>query len=288
MTETSRSRAPGEVALDERDVVVAERLVERRPALVGVVGERHPDRAAERAGLTISRGSPVPAANASSSPRTPARSAAQRGGADLAPVDDRQADARGQPLEERLVHAERRGGHARAGVRQAGRLEQRLDRAVLAERAVEGDEHDRRRVARRQPVERRAGRCGPVRAERGRVVVGGRRAVVRGDGRRQPPPAAVEVDQDLLDGVAGVARASAIAVPETIDTSCSADGPPRRTTIGPGSAGRSRRPSSRPASRPSRRGTRSRSELDAVALGRPRRARARAAARTSAAVPSGR
>ena len=46
----------------------------------------------------------------------------------------------------------------------------------------------------------------------------------------QPPPAAVEVDQHLLRvGKPDGASASAIAVPDTIDTSCSADGPPNRT-----------------------------------------------------------
>ena len=47
-------------------------------------------------------------------------------------------------LKMRLVHADRRRRHAGAGVDEAGRLAQRLDHAVLAERAVESDEHDRR------------------------------------------------------------------------------------------------------------------------------------------------
>ena len=49
----------------------------------------------------------------------------------------------------------------------------------------------------------------------------------------QAPPAAVEVDQPRLDRVARGRRARrAIAVPDTIDTSCSADGPPRTTATG--------------------------------------------------------
>ena len=45
-------------------------------------------------------------------------------------------------LAERLVHARRRAEHARADVRQPERLEQALDRAVLAERPVQHGEHD--------------------------------------------------------------------------------------------------------------------------------------------------
>ena len=65
------------------------------------------------------------------------------------------------------------------------------------------------------------------------VVVGGRRAIAAAMPGGQPPPAAVEVDEDLLDRVARASSsASAIAVPDTTDTSCSADGPPSRTTTG--------------------------------------------------------
>ena len=44
------------------------------------------------------------------------------------------------------------------GVGEPGRLEHRLDRAVLAERAVEGDEDHRLRRPRDDPVDRFAGR----------------------------------------------------------------------------------------------------------------------------------
>ena len=49
-----------------------------------------------------------------------------------------------------------------------------------------------------------------------------------------------------------------MAVPDTIDTSCSADGPPKRTTTGGSGRGRASRHAVTTASRPSRRGTRSR------------------------------
>ena len=45
-------------------------------------------------------------------------------------------------LEEVLVHRERGAGDAGADVRDAGELEQSLDGAVLAERAVEDRQHD--------------------------------------------------------------------------------------------------------------------------------------------------
>ena len=52
-------------------------------------------------------------------------------------------------LEDVLVHAERGCEHARADVGEPGQLEQALDGAVLAVRAVEQDEHDVERRERR-------------------------------------------------------------------------------------------------------------------------------------------
>ena len=170
---------------------------------------------------------------------------APAGGPDLAPVDDRQADPADEALEHGLVHAEGRRRHAGAGVGEAGGLEHRLDGPVLAERTVEGDEHDRRGIARGEPVERGAGAQRALGAERRRVVVGGLRAGRRGRwSGGSHHQRAVEVDQDLADVVAAVDRsAAAIAVPDTIETSCSAEGPPRSTTIGGGCAWSSARPS---------------------------------------------
>ena len=71
-------------------------------------------------------------------------------------------------LHDRLVHADRRGEHAGADVGQVGQLEQPLDGAVLAVRAVQDREDD---------VERRV-RGAPPR-EREECAVGwGRRAMV--------------------------------------------------------------------------------------------------------------
>jgi len=53
--------------------------------------------------------------------------------------DDRQARGGQQPLGADLVHRQRRGGDAAAGVRHAHRLEQSLGTAVLPERTVEHD-----------------------------------------------------------------------------------------------------------------------------------------------------
>ena len=191
---------------------------------------------------------------------------------------------------------ERRRRDAGARVGEPGRLEQRLDRAVLAERPVEGD-RPRPAPGRVAASRSRAAptRHGPVGAERGRVVVGGRGPVRRADGRpgshHQPPSRSMS---DLARRRARAsARASAMAVPDTIDTSCSADGPPSRTTIG-GRPRRSRGPglvASLMASPPRPAGPVA-EELDLEApastpwrSARPRRGRASPSRRTSAAVP---
>ncbi len=83
-----------------------------------------------------------------------------------------------------------------------------------------------------EAIQRGADRERPVGAERRRIVVGGRRAIATAVPGWQPPPPAVEIDQDLADVEPGVGRAPAMAVPDTTDTSCSADGPPSRTTTG--------------------------------------------------------
>ena len=177
---------------------------------------------------------------------------------DLPPVHDRQADPAAHPLEQRLVHPDRRGRDAGTRVGQAGRLEERP-----------GPSRPRRtgRAGRSRPPApvawRRAGRWRPrpgaVRSRRGRA---GRRSRPPGDRPgvtgREPPPAPIEVDQDRLDREASAARAAAIAVPDTTDTSCSADGPPSRTTTGgralmPPPPSRSSRPRTRPRTRGSRR-----------------------------------
>ena len=68
-------------------------------------------------------------------------------------VADRQALGGEQLLGELLVHARRAGQHTRADVRHAGQLEQALDGAVLAVRAVQHREHhvDRGQQLARRP-----------------------------------------------------------------------------------------------------------------------------------------
>ena len=66
---------------------------------------------------------------------------------------DRDAAVAQHRLEEVLVHAERRGGDAGADVRHAGELEQALDGAVLAERAVQDREDDVDGAERRRGLE---------------------------------------------------------------------------------------------------------------------------------------
>ena len=223
----------GEVALDEREVVEAERLVEGRRPLRRGVGEGHPDRAAEPRRLDHEPRVAAPGRERLELGEHAVRVGGPAGGADLDPVRDGQAEAADEPLEHGLVHADRAGGHAGARVGEPGRLAQGLRRAVLAERAVEREEDDRPGLARREPLEGLAGVERPRRAERGRVVVGGLRPAVapeavraaatsrrRGRSARSPP------------GYPDAARASAIADPDTIDTSCSADGPPRTTATG--------------------------------------------------------
>ena len=82
------------------------------------------------------------------------------------------------------------------------------------------------------------------------------------------------------------ASASAMAVPETIDTSCSADGPPNRTTTG-GQLRAAAPPAPVYHGQPSQspRNSISYASVDAVALGDRRRGRGRRAGATSAAWP---
>ena len=101
-----------------------------------------------------------------------------------------------------------------------------------------------------QPVERGTDGDRTFCAEPARVVVGGGIAVSAPVVGRQPPPRPVEVDQHLADGRHRPRRArSAIADPDTIDTSCSADGPPSSTTIGGSSAAVSPATASHPSHR---------------------------------------
>ena len=170
------------------------------------MGERHPDRAAEpcrldhQPGVAAARGEGLELGQDRIARGRPAL------GADLDPVHDRQADAAAHALEERLVHADRRCRDAGAGVGQVGRLEQRLDRAVLAERPVEPDHDDRRGDRRRQPVDRGTDLMWSVGIERSGLVVVALRAASADMIGRQPPPPAVEVEEDLRHRVTALAE----------------------------------------------------------------------------------
>ena len=187
-----------------------------------------------RAGLTIRRGSDAASGEGDAArSRTAAGSLAQRAAWTSRQSTTGRPDPAAQPLEDDLVHADRRGGHARPGVGESGGLEQRLDRAVLAERAVEGDERRPARVAplragrwRPRPRPGRPRRAMPGRRRRSRA---GHRGGARSGSHHQPPSRSMRTCSTEWPSAA---RASAMAVPDTIETSCSADGPPRSTTTG--------------------------------------------------------
>ena len=181
MTETSRSRAPGRYVSTRASVSWRNAVSSAASSSDGSWTRVIPTELPRRAGLTMSRGSPVAGRERRQLRRT--RVAGRSPSASR--VTSRQSTT-GRPsprhsrLKMRLVHADRRGGHARPGVGQAGRLEQRLDGAVLAERPVERDDHDRRGSRGGQPVDGGAerDRAGRRRARPGRrrSRPGGRRA----------------------------------------------------------------------------------------------------------------
>src|SRR6187200_36118 len=119
MIEISRSRAPATYASTRATLSWRNASSSAGPRSSGVWARVIPTELPRPEGLIISRGSPVPAANASSSPSTASR-------ADLAPLGDGQADAPDESLEHGLVHPEGGRRHAAARVGQVARLEQRL------------------------------------------------------------------------------------------------------------------------------------------------------------------
>ena len=124
--------------LDDRQRVVLERGLQRRRQLGSDAATRTiPTEEPSRAGLT-NTGRPEPG--------EPGEHAAALGrtmlGPDRAVVDLGQPGVRHQLLEHHLVHAQRRGEHAGAHVRDVEALEQALHGAVLAERTVQHREHD--------------------------------------------------------------------------------------------------------------------------------------------------
>ena len=152
-----------------------------------------------RAGLT-NTGMPSPASSA----RTASGSARQRCSRTRRVGDLRHAGGRHHLLEHDLVHAQRRRQHARADVRHVEQLEQPLDRAVLAERAVQDREHG---VGVEQPA---AGR------QRQRLAV------------VHPAPVALDRRPPAPRGRLAPA-ASRTNAAELSETSCSDERPPPRT-----------------------------------------------------------
>ena len=185
-----------------------------------------------RAGFTISRRSPTRSEKTSSSSSTPFRSWAQRAAVISSHSTTGSPDAADEALEEGLVHADRGSRHARARVGEVVGLEQGLDRAVLAEWAVQSRKDDRPWIARRpRSSSSAAGVRGPAAPlEAGSSNTPGTRP--SGDAHRpasdhQPPRRSMKMRSTESPAPAS---ASAIAQPEMTETSCSADGPPSSTT----------------------------------------------------------
>ena len=203
------------------------------PRLAGLTKSGNPRRAADRSAMRAGRR--IPVASQHHHVRRP--SGRPRGG---------EGD-----LHHRLVHADRRGQHARADVGHVGQLEQALHRAVLAVGPVQHREDRRRgraprrrrsrgRLSRRRPFDREqrllAGMRHQVRlAARDRLARpascralamtsaaddGGRRAV--GD---RPPAVALDADRHRLVPLPR-SRFAMTAAADASDTSCSPDRPP--------------------------------------------------------------
>ena len=134
--------------------------------------------------------------------------AAGHAGLEQHPVRRGQRLALEHALRHRLVHRERAREHARAGVDLAGQLESGLDRAVLAVRAVQGDEHhvrvaDRRRLHRREHRLERQRAHGRERPCSVALAARGQHLAIRGVDRRRLVP---EIAQRLRDPTARAER----------------------------------------------------------------------------------
>jgi hypothetical protein len=197
-----------DVALGEGQRVVLEGRRQGAGTLARIVGQGHPHRAAEPSRFDDQAGIAGPAGERLELGQDAGRVGQPAPRGDLPPIDHRQAQTPNETLEQRLVHAHCRGRHAGPGVGQVGCLEQSLDGAVLAERAVKCDEHDRSGLLVGQPLEDGATRQRTSATEGRRVVEIGRDegggAGACADRAGQPPPAAVEVDQDPAHSVTGL------------------------------------------------------------------------------------
>ena len=199
--------APGDRLLGERPLVELERGGEAGVELGPVVGLRHADRRAH-----VRRLHEAGEAELGLDP------VAERGR--VVAVVEGQPAGGGEPgrrergLDRDLVHRQRRAEDPRADVRQVGELEEALDGAVLPVGAVE-ERHDdvdvggaggvgRAGVEGHQRGLGRVGRLGHRRAfDLERVGEAGRAGFERGGGLPGEEPAAVGVDRDRDDVVAG-------------------------------------------------------------------------------------
>ena len=205
---------PGREALDDHEAVVGERGVQRRAELGLRPHLRDADRGAEPGGLDEHR-------------RAEHGQLAQHGlglGRQRASPHARVGHLRdvggGEHLfEDDLVHAQRGREHARADVGHVEQLQQALERAVLAERAVQDREHG---VGAEQPA------AGPQRQLRRRSW-------------STSPPRSIVTGSTSWPAAATPSRTAAA---EFSETSCSDERPPARTAtligVGVGVGGRRR------------------------------------------------
>ena len=101
----------GQVRLGQDQRVVGQGRLDRGRSLGGVVGQGHPDRAAQPGRLDHQPRVAGPGGERLELDQDPGRVGRPARGAHLAPVADRQPEPAAQALEDGLVHAQRRRGH---------------------------------------------------------------------------------------------------------------------------------------------------------------------------------
>ena len=210
-----------------------ERLLQLGPAWSGRWTTVIPMLDPRRAGLTIRRGSGRRPANAASRSAAAARVRQVVGTGQDLERDDRHLERASQALEEDLVHAQRGGGDARAGVgqRRPIRTAPGACRPRRTGRATRSRRPAAVRVPRASPAPRRRTSVPARRRSRGRSKsAAGRSSASAAIGSCHQAPSSPMSQGSTC--APSAASASAMARPETIETSCSADGPPSRTTIG--------------------------------------------------------
>ena len=152
---------PDEVALDDHLGVVAQRFVDGRGQLTSIVDQGHAHAAAQSGGfddtLLAHRRLDVPQhALGRRAPRRPSKPGVIR---------NRQTVAAHQVLEHDLVHGHRAGEDAGSGVGNARHLQEPLQRAVLTEGPMHGQEGDVNRLRQRAQRLSRLQRAGVIVSE---------------------------------------------------------------------------------------------------------------------------